>query len=63
MMWRTGRKIGRTIYLQAGPEPSDEDRLIGVMDTPELAAIAVQSVNTTAAGHVQEEHGTYGVVS
>lgn len=43
--WRTGRKVGRTIYLQVGPEPSDDDVLIGVMDTPELAALAVQAVN------------------
>lgn len=28
--WRTGRKVGRTIY-------DANDRLIGVMDTPELA--------------------------
>lgn len=39
--WRTGRKVGRTIYAQIGPEPSDDDPLIGMMDTPELAAQAV----------------------
>lgn len=39
--WRTGRKVGRTIYAQLGPEPSDDDVLIGMMDTPELAAEAV----------------------
>jgi hypothetical protein len=43
--WRTGRKVGRTIYLQAGLEPADADQLIGLMDTPELAARAVASVN------------------
>lgn len=43
--WRTGRKVGRTIYRMVGDEPSDEDALIGVMDTPELAAQAVQYVN------------------
>jgi hypothetical protein len=35
--WRTGRKVGRTIYRQVGEHPSDADLLIGVMDTPELA--------------------------
>lgn len=39
--WRTGRKVGRTIYAQQGTEPSDDDPLIGVMDTPEIAAEAV----------------------
>lgn len=40
-VWRTGRKVGRTIYAQLGTEPSDDDPLIGVMDTPELAAAVV----------------------
>lgn len=44
--WRTGRKVGRTIYQQLGPEPSDDDPLIGVMDTPDLAALAVEAVNS-----------------
>jgi len=43
--WRTGRRVGRTIYAQQGPEPSDSDPLIGVMDTPELAALAVAARN------------------
>ena len=47
--WRTGRKVGRTIYLQLGPEPSDYDVLYGVMDTPELAAAAVRGLNRFAA--------------
>lgn len=42
---RTGRKVGRTIYEQKGDEPSDEDVLVGMMDTPELAAFAVAAVN------------------
>ena len=37
---RVGRKVGRTIY--------DGDTLIGVMDTPELAAMVVDAVNATA---------------
>lgn len=45
MPWRTGRKVGRTIYAQHGDEPSDEDQLIGVMDTRALAAEAVDAHN------------------
>jgi hypothetical protein len=41
--WRTGRKVGRTIYAQPGPEPSDDDPLIGV--TPGLAKAAVRAHN------------------
>jgi hypothetical protein len=40
-----GRKVGRTIYQQVGPEPSDDDVLIGFMDTPELAWQAVAAHN------------------
>lgn len=43
--WRTGRKLGRTIYQQAGTAPADHDELIGVMDTPELAIVVVAAVN------------------
>jgi len=47
--WRVGRKVGRTIYVQAGDEPSDNDQLIGVMDSPELAQAAVNAVNLSEA--------------
>lgn len=43
--WRTGQKVGRTVYAQDGPEPSDTDQLIGVMDTAGLAAEAVAGHN------------------
>lgn len=43
--WRVGRKVGRTIYQQIGPEASDDDPLIGVMDTPEFAQLVVEAVN------------------
>jgi hypothetical protein len=39
--WRVGRKVGRTVYEGAG----DDGKLIGVMDTRELAALVVESVN------------------
>lgn len=45
VIWRVGRKLGRTIYIQKGDEPSDDDQFIGVMDTPELAQIVVVAVN------------------
>jgi hypothetical protein len=48
LIWRVGRKVGRTIYRQTGSEPSDDDELIGVMDTPELAALVVAAVNDRA---------------
>jgi hypothetical protein len=44
--WRVGRKVGRTVYVQLGEEPSDRDILIGLMDTPEIAELAVRGVNT-----------------
>lgn len=48
--WRTGRKIGRTIYAQIGVEPSDNDQLIGVMDTDQIAAEAVGAHNIALDG-------------
>lgn len=38
--WRTGRKVGRTIYR--------DEVLVGVMDTPELAAEVVAALNERA---------------
>ena len=51
MKWRTGRKVGRTIYAQLGPEPSDHDPLIGVMDTGDLADSAVEGHNMCLDGY------------
>ena len=39
-MWRVGRKVHRTIYL--------DDRLVGLLDTPELASQAVDALNSAA---------------
>jgi hypothetical protein len=44
-LWRVGRRVGRTIYAQIGAEPSDDDVLIGVMDTPAIARAAVEGHN------------------
>lgn len=44
-VWRTGRSIGRTIYIQSGDAPSRADQVIGMMDTRELADYVVEVVN------------------
>jgi hypothetical protein len=46
MTWRTGRKLGRTLYEQVGAEPSDDDKLLGLMDTGTLAEFVVHAMNT-----------------
>ncbi len=43
--WRCGRKVGRTIYAQIGSEPGEDDLLIGMMDSPELALAVVEAHN------------------
>jgi hypothetical protein len=43
--WRVGRKLGRTLYIMVGDEPSDDDQLIGMMDTEELAVMVQDVVN------------------
>ena len=47
--WRTGRHNGRTIYAQGGDWASREDTMVGVMDTPELAAEACAGHNARLA--------------
>ena len=47
MIWRQGRRVGRTVYEQQTWEPQDGDQLIGVMDTRELAEKVVQAVNSS----------------
>lgn len=43
--WRTGRSVGRTIYAQLGALPGDEDILIGMLDSRDLASEAVYGHN------------------
>src|SRR5262245_36621061 len=45
MKLRTGRKCERNLYVQLGPEPSDDDPLVGQVLTPGLARLIVQAVN------------------
>lgn len=51
VMYRVGRRVGRTIYRQNGVEASDADELIGVMDTPELARLAAAAMSGEGCGH------------
>lgn len=53
--YRAGRKVGRTVYAQAYDEPTDADVLIGLMDTPELAALVVQALNEMVARRAEQE--------
>lgn len=43
--WRVGRRVGRNLYVQLGARPSDDDPVIGQLDTPELARVAVECHN------------------
>lgn len=43
--YRVGRSLGRTVYRVVGAEPSNDDELIGLMDTPELGALVVAALN------------------
>lgn len=42
---RQGRKVAKTIYIQTGDEPSDEDPLVGYIEDPALAALIVARFN------------------
>ncbi len=43
--FRTGTKVGRTIYRQRSDDPADGEQLVGMLDTRELAAFAVAAMN------------------
>ena len=45
MFWRTGRRVGRTIYCMVGVVATDKDELIGMMDSRSLAEAAVRGHN------------------
>lgn len=47
-VFRVGRKLGRTIYMQRGDEPSDADMFLGIMDSRAMAATIVHVLNTSA---------------
>lgn len=45
MRYRVGQKIPKNIYIQEGDWPSDEDKDVGRMDTPEAAAEIIKLAN------------------
>lgn len=45
MSLRNGRKVPRMLYEQRGERPADDDPIVGLVDTPELAALIVAAVN------------------
>lgn len=53
--WRTGNKVGRTIYRVTDQYPDGE--LIGIMDTPELARKVVDAVNLVGVNLPGQECG------
>lgn len=50
--WRVGRKLGRTVYVVVGDEPSD-DVCIGILDTSLFARHVVEAHNA-ALGEEQK---------
>jgi hypothetical protein len=48
-MYRTGRSVGRTIYQV---QPDGSDRLVGMLDTRELAQDFVDAINARVAAQV-----------
>lgn len=57
-IWRVGRSVFRTIYIQHGDEPAKGDALVGLMDTPELARRVVDAVNAIEALKTTPPPGT-----
>jgi hypothetical protein len=49
-IWRIGRKVERTVYAQIGKMPGDNDTLIGLFDTKDLAKAAVSAHNLVLTG-------------
>jgi hypothetical protein len=54
---RNGRKVPRALYRQLGDAASDEDPLIGMVDSPLLAALVVVAVNALPECVTACEHG------
>jgi hypothetical protein len=44
-IYRTGKKLGRTIYRQIDSKPSDDDVYVGMVETPEQAQAVVTLLN------------------
>ena len=48
--WRTGRKLGRTIYVQLGDQPSDDDELVAI------ALFYTAAMASTVAERIVKDH-------
>jgi hypothetical protein len=55
--YRTGRKLGRTIYRMLGTEPSEQDELLGLMDSAAVAEHIVHLLNLEASLLAERGHG------
>jgi hypothetical protein len=57
MYWRVGRKVGRTIYAMPNGKhgASDDDILIGMMDSLEIALEACISHNIAISSKLEEK--------
>jgi len=60
---RNGRKVPRMLYEQRGARPAGDDPIVGLVDTPELAALIVGAVNrdTSALRTALAEHYLAGI--
>lgn len=43
--WRTSQRNPRVLYVMIGDEPSDDDQMIGAMDSTQLAERVVEDHN------------------
>ena len=43
--YRTGRKLGRTVYWQYGADADETDRFLGIFDDADIAAMVVGVLN------------------
>lgn len=53
LRWRTGTKLGRTIYMQLLDEPSKSDILIGMLDNVAIAEYVVELHNAWVGGELR----------
>jgi hypothetical protein len=47
-IWRVGTKLGRTLYV--------DDKLVGMLDTPELAETVVRTINLWRSALAERPH-------
>lgn len=59
-VWRTGRKLGRTLYAQVGEQPGYDDVLLGLLETPEIATYVATLHNGTLAQRKEATNDDHG---